>query len=126
MNHIFPQYCRLLGYAVLAFPILFFILLWQLGFLTDFNLLLVKSSAKLIWILGAILLLFAKRSNEEQIKQYRAKALLSGIGLTTVFLFISMMYHIYNQHIDYSDSSSFLIFLILSNACFEFYTLYKK
>lgn len=126
MNHIFPPYCRLLGYAVLAFPILFFILLWQLGFLTDLNLQLVKYSAKLIWIMGAILLFFSQRSDEERMKGYRAKALFNGIVLTTFFLFASMMYNIYNPELAYSESSSFLIFLILSNGCFEFYTIYKK
>lgn len=126
MRSIFPQYCRLLGYAILAAPILFFILFWQTGYLTDQNLLLIKAASKLIWIMGALLLFFAKRDHEEVVSKQRSRAILFGMILTIIYLFGSMIYHISIQDHTYSDSSSFLIFLILSNGSLEFYNFSKK
>ncbi|WP_018109111.1 hypothetical protein [Bacteroides propionicifaciens] len=126
MRALFPSYCRALGYLVLIFALSFPLLLFYLNVLTDDNLLLVKVSVKLVLIFGALLMLFAKRNNKTSMSVYREKSIVFGLILTTIYLFADMFLHIISQDLTYTDGSSFLVFLILSNACFEYFTISKR
>ena len=111
----------------MGLAVVFPFIAWNLELLTDDNFSVFKASIKLILIAGAFLLLFAKRGEEnKEIETYRGRSILYGLFLTWIYLFAEMMYHIIIRDISYVDSSSFLTFLILSNVCFEFFTILKK
>ena len=127
MKALFPKFCRKAGYTTLGLAVVFPFIAWNLELLTDDNFSVFKASIKLILIAGAFLLLFAKRGEEnKEIETYRGRSILYGLFLTWIYLFAEMMYHIIIQDISYVDSSSFLTFLILSNVCFEFFTILQK
>ena len=71
-------------------------------------------------------MLFAKRNNKTSMSVYREKSIVFGLILTTIYLFADMFLHIISQDLTYTDGSSFLVFLILSNACFEYFTISKR
>lgn len=126
MKSLFPSYCRALGYLFLIFALSFPMVLFYLNFLTDDNLLLAKASVKLVVIFGLLLMFFAKRKNEASMPEYREKSIVYGLILTTIYLFVDMLLHILSQDLSYTDGSSFLVFLVLSNVCFEYFTISKR
>ena len=126
MKSLFPSYCRSLGYLVLIIALAFPLILFYFNYLTDDNLLLVKVSVKLVFIFGSLLMLFAKRNNEVVMVKYRERSIIYGLILTTIYLFADMLLHIIEQDMSYTDGSSFLVSLILSNACFEYFTISKR
>ena len=123
MKALLPVYCRPLGYFVIALALFLPFLMLMIGKMTDGNLLFYKECSKLLMMLGAMMILFAFTKNEsKETEQIRNKATRNAIFLTVLFIFGGMLYRVWKGDIMSVDTSSVLIFLILSILCLE----YKK
>ena len=121
MKPLFPPFCRILGYLLLAATLLGPFVLYILNLITDDNLLLVKEGFKLLGMIGALLILFAYLPAEnKQTLLIRSKSTQYAMFFTLLFLFLSMVYRLFTQDALGTDSSSFLIFLIFNVLCLEF------
>lgn len=121
MNPLFPTYCRPLGYFVIALGLFLPFVLLLMGKVTDDNLLFYKECAKLLMMMGALMILFALTKNEsKETGQVRNRAVRNAMFLTVLFLFGSMLYRVAKGDLMNVDSSTFLIFLILNVLCLEF------
>lgn len=124
MKALFPENCRALGFVVLALAVFGPFILFFMGGLVDSNLALVKAIVKVLCIVGALLLFFSMRKGEGKgIEHLRVKALSLGLIFTTLFLILSLIYNVAIGNMGYIDSSSFLIFLILSDICLEYFVI---
>lgn len=121
MKPLLPVFCRLLGYAVIAFGLFMPFVLYLLGMVNDHNILLCKECSKLLMMFGALMILFAVRKNESaEMLPLRNAAVRNAIFLTVFFLFGSMVYRVYQGDVQDVDSSSFLTFLIINVICQEY------
>lgn len=121
MKAILPVYCRLLGYVVLfAALALIFILLFS-GVITDSNLTFYKECTKLLMMLGALMILMALNKNESPTtEKIRVKAMRQAVFITILFVFGNMLYKVAIKDPNTTDSTSFLIFMIINVLCLEF------
>lgn len=121
MKPLFPVYCRPLGYVVIALALFLPFLMALMGRVNDTNLLFYKECAKLLLMMGALMILFAlTRGESADTERIRNQATRRAIFLTVLFLFCNMLYRVYQGDLLSVDSSSFLIFLILNVLCLEF------
>lgn len=110
-----------MGYAVIALGLFLPFLLAMMGRVTDANLLFYKECAKLLMMMGALMIIFALTKNEnKEIEQVRNKAVRNAIFLTVLFVFGSMLWRVAKGDLMSVDTSSFLIFLILNVLCLEY------
>lgn len=121
MRALLPAYCRPLGYFVIALGLFIPFIMAMMGKVTDANLLFYKECAKLLMMMGALMILFAlTKSESKETEQIRNKATRNAIFLTVLFVFGGMLYWVALGDLLTVDSSSFLIFLILNVLCLEF------
>lgn len=121
MKALLPIYCRILGYVILLLSIFIPFWLYIYGFITDSNLLFYKEVIKLFMMIGLVMILLAYTKNEnEKTWKIRVKAMRYAFFLTTIYIFISMLYRLYEGNIELADTSSFLIFMAMNVICLEF------
>lgn len=121
MKALLPVYCRPLGYFVIALGLFLPFIMAMMGKVTDSNLLFYKECAKLLMMMGALMILFAlTKSESKETEQIRNRATRNAMFLTVLFVFGGMLYRVAQGDILTVDSSSFLIFLILNVLCLEF------
>lgn len=110
-----------MGYAVIALGLFLPFLFAMMGRVTDANLLFYKECAKLLMMMGALMIIFALTKNEnKEIEQVRNKAVRNAIFLTVLFVFGGMLWRVAKGDLMSVDTSSFLIFLILNVLCLEY------
>lgn len=121
MKALLPVYCRPLGYFVIALGLFLPFGLAMMGKVTDANFLFYKECAKLLMMMGALMILFAltKRESKET-EEIRNKATRNAIFLTVFYIFANMLYRVAAGDLLSVDSSTFLIFLIVNVLCLEF------
>lgn len=121
MKALLPVYCRPLGYFVIALALFLPILMLMMGKVNDGNLLFYKECAKLLMMVGALMILFALTKDEsEDTERIRTNATRNAMFMTVLFIFGGMLYRVAKGDILSVDTSSFLIFLILNVLCLEF------
>ncbi len=121
MKALLPVYCRLLGYAILLLSVFAPFILMMYGIITDGNLLLCKEIIKLFMIVGLLMILLAYTKNENgETERIRIKAMRNAFFLTILYIFINMLFRLYNGDIELMDTSSFLIFMAINVICLEF------
>ena len=121
MNALLPVYCRHLGYFIIALALFLPFLMFLMGRVTDANLLFYKECAKLLMMMGALMIIFAlsKHESEETVK-VRNKAVRNAMFLTVLYVFGIMLYRVAQGDVFTVDGSSFLIFLFINVLCLEF------
>ena len=113
MRALLPAYCRPLGYFVIALGLFIPFIMAMMGKVTDANLLFYKECAKLLMMMGALMILFAlTKSESKETEQIRNKATRNAIFLTVLFVFGGMLYRVALGDLLTVDSTSFLIFII--------------
>jgi len=121
MKALLPVFCRPLGYFVIALGVFMPILMALMGKVTDGNLVFYKECAKLLMIMGCLMIIFAFTKDEtREIEQGRNRAVRNAIFITVLILFCNMVYRTYVRDLTSVDSSTFLIFLIANVLCVEF------
>lgn len=121
MKALLPVYCRPLGYFVIALGLFLPFGLAMMGKVTDANFLFYKECAKLLMMMGALMILFALTKQEsKQTEEIRNKATRNAIFLTVFYIFANMLYRVAAGDLLSVDSSTFLIFLIVNVLCLEF------
>lgn len=121
MKALLPIYCRILGYVILLLSIFVPFGLVIYGVITDSNLQFYKEVIKLFMMIGLIMILLAYTKNEnENTEKIRVKAMHNAFFITIVYIFISMLYRLYEGNIELADTSSFLIFMAMNVICLEF------
>ena len=121
MNALLPVYCLPLGYFIIALALFLPFLMFLMGRVTDANLLFYKECAKLLMMMGALMIIFAlsKHESEETVK-VRNKAVRNARFLTVLYVFGIMLYRVAQWDVFTVDGSSFLIFLFINVLCLEF------
>ena len=66
MKALLPVYCRPLGYFVIALALFLPFLMLMMGRVTDANLLFYKECAKLLMMMGCLMIIFALTKNETE------------------------------------------------------------
>lgn len=121
MKALLPIFCRPLGYFIIALALFLPFIMLMMGKVTDANLLFYKECAKLLMMMGALMIIFALVKNENNdTEQIRNRATRNAIFMTVLFIFGGMLYRVAKGDLISVDSSSFLIFLILNVLCLEF------
>lgn len=121
MKALLPIFCRPLGYFVIALALFLPFLMMMMGKVTDTNLLFYKECAKLLMMMGALMIIFALTKNESnETEKVRNLAARNAMFMTVLFVFGGMLYRLAQGDLVSVDSSSFLIFLILNVLCLEF------
>lgn len=121
MKALLPVYCRPLGYFVIALGLFLPFGMAMMGKVTDANFLFYKECAKLLMMMGALMILFALTKQEsKQTEEIRNKATRNAIFLTVLYIFGNMLYRVAVGDLLSVDSSTFLIFLIVNVLCLEF------
>lgn len=121
MKALLPIFCRPLGYFVIALALFLPFLMMMMGKVTDTNLLFFKECAKLLMMMGALMIIFALTKNESnETEKVRNLATRNAMFMTVLFVFGGMLYRVAQGDLVSVDSSSFLIFLILNVLCLEF------
>lgn len=121
MKALLPIFCRPLGYFVIALALFLPFLMMMMGKVTDTNLLFYKECAKLLMMMGALMIIFALTKNESnETEKVRNLAARNAMFMTVLFVFGGMLYRLAQGDLVSIDSSSFLIFLILNVLCLEF------
>lgn len=121
MKALLPVYCRPLGYFVIALGLFLPFGLAMMGKVTDANFLFYKECAKLLMMMGALMILFALTKQEsKQTEEIRNRATRNAIFLTVFYIFANMLYRVAVGDLLSVDSSTFLIFLIVNVLCLEF------
>lgn len=121
MKALLPIFCRPLGYFVIALALFLPFVMMMMGKVTDANLLFYKECAKLLMMMGALMIIFALVKNEnDETEQIRNRATRNAMFMTVLFIFGGMLYRVAKGDLLSVDSSSFLIFLILNVLCLEF------
>lgn len=121
MKALLPVYCRPLGYFIIALGLFMPFLMVLMGRVTDGNLLFYRECAKLLMMMGALMIIFALNKHEtEETEKVRNKAVRNAMFLTVLYTFGGMLYRIWKGDLMSVDSSTFLIFLILNVLCLEF------
>ena len=121
MKALLPVYCRLLGFFVIALALFLPFIMMMMGKVTDTNLLFYKECAKLLMMMGALMIIFALTKNENSdTEKIRNQATRNAVFLTVLYIFGGMLYRVAIGDLLSVDSSSFLIFLIINVLCLEF------
>jgi hypothetical protein len=121
MKAMLPIFCRPLGYLVLALGLFAPFVLALMGRVNDNNLIFYKECSKLLWIIGALMILLAFTKDEsEQTEKIRIRAMRQAVFITALFIFIYMLYHVSTGKINFSNSASFIVFLVFNVVCLEF------
>ena len=121
MKALLPVYSRPLGYFIIALGVFMPFLMAMMGKVTDHNLLFYRECAKLLMMVGALMILFAQTKSESAAtEQIRTKAMRNAVFTTVVYLFGMMLYRVWKGDLMSIDSSSFLIFLIFNVLWLEF------
>lgn len=121
MKALLPIFCRPLGYFVIALALFLPFLMMMLKQVTDSNLLFYKECAKLLMMMGALMIIFALVKNESnETEKIRNQAVRNAMFLTVLYVFGGMLYRVAIGDLLSVDSSSFLIFLIMNVLCLEF------
>lgn len=121
MKALLLVFCRPLGYVILFVSSLTPFLLVMQGMATDGNLLFYKEHTKLLMTSETVMILFALLRNEgREVEIIRDKAIRNAIFSTVLFLSGGMLYRVTTGDITIVDTSSPLIFLIISVLCLEF------
>ncbi|MBR3626334.1 MAG: hypothetical protein IKN48_08400 [Bacteroidaceae bacterium] len=121
MKALLPVYCRPLGYLVIALGVFMPILLALMGRVTDANLVFYKECAKLLMVMGCLMIIFAfSKEENREIEQGRNRAVRNAMFITVIILFCNMVYRVYTRDLTSVDSSTFLIFLIANVLCVEY------
>lgn len=125
MKALLPVFCRPLGYGIMALALFMPFVMAALGKVTNDNLLFYKECAKLLMMIGALMILFAyhRQENEATLKA-RNSAVSTAMFITVLYVFGGMLYRVGIGDIRSVDGSSFLVFLIINVLCQEF--LIKK
>ena len=75
MKALLPVYCRPLGYLVIALGVFMPILMALMGRVTDANLVFYKECAKLLMVMGCLMIIFAfSKEENREIEQGRNRA----------------------------------------------------
>lgn len=121
MKALLPVYCRPLGYFVIALALFLPFLMMMMKQVTDNNLLFYKECAKLLMMMGALMIIFALTKNENSdTEKIRNRATRNALFITVLYIFGGMLYRVAIGDLLSVDSSSFLIFLIINVLCLEF------
>ncbi len=121
MKALLPIFCRPFGYFIIALALFLPFLMMMMGKVTDANLLFYKECAKLLMMMGALMIIFALVKNEnDETEKIRNRATRNAMFMTVLFIFGGMLYRVAKGDLISVDSSSFLIFLILNVLCLEF------
>lgn len=121
MKALLPVYCRPLGYLVIALGVFMPILMALMGRVTDANLVFYKECAKLLMVMGCLMIIFAfSKEENREIEQGRNRAVRNAMFITVIILFCNMVYRVYSRDLTSVDSSTFLIFLIANVLCVEY------
>ncbi len=121
MKALLPVYSRPLGYFIIALGLFMPLLMAMVGKVTDNNLLFYRECAKLLMMVGALMILFAQATNESvATEKIRTNAMRNAVFATVLYLFGMMLYRVWKNDLMSIDSSSFLIFLIINILCLEF------
>ncbi len=121
MKALLPVYSRPLGYFIIALGLFMPLLMAMVGKVTDNNLLFYRECAKLLMMVGALMILFAQAKNESvATEKIRTNAMRNAVFATVLYLFGMMLYRVWKNDLMSIDSSSFLIFLIINILCLEF------
>lgn len=121
MNALLPVYCRPLGYFIIALALFLPFLMFLMGRVTDANLLFYKECAKLLMMMGALMIIFALSKHEDgETLCIRNTSVRNAMFITVLFVFGNMVYRIWKGDTASVDSSSFLIFLIINVLCLEY------
>lgn len=121
MKALLPVYCRPLGYLVIALGVFMPILMALMGRVTDANLVFYKECAKLLMVMGCLMIIFAfSKEENREIEQGRNRAVRNAMFITVIILFCNMVYRVYTRDLTSVDSSTFLIFLIANVLCVEY------
>ena len=121
MKALLPVYCRPLGYLVIALGVFMPILMALMGRVTDANLVFYKECAKLLMVMGCLMIIFAfSKEENREIEQGRNRAVRNAMFITVIILFCNMVYRVYTRDPTSVDSSTFLIFLIANVLCVEY------
>ena len=121
MKALLPVYCRPLGYLVIALGVFMPILMALMGRVTDANLVFYKECAKLLMVMGCLMIIFAfSKEENHEIEQGRNRAVRNAMFITVIILFCNMVYRVYTRDLTSVDSSTFLIFLIANVLCVEY------
>lgn len=121
MKALLPVYCRPLGYLVIALGVFMPILMALMGRVTDANLVFYKECAKLLMVMGCLMIIFAfSKEENREIEQGRNRAVRNAMFITVIILFWNMVYRVYTRDLTSVDSSTFLIFLIANVLCVEY------
>ncbi|MDO4186980.1 MAG: hypothetical protein Q4D30_10950 [Bacteroidales bacterium] len=121
MKALLPVYCRPLGYLVIALGVFMPILMALMGRVTDANLVFYKECAKLLMVMGCLMIIFAfSKEENREIEQGRNRAVRNAMFITVIILFCNMVYRVYTCDLTSVDSSTFLIFLIANVLCVEY------
>lgn len=121
MKALLPVFCRPLGYGIIALALFLPFLMAMAGRVTDANLLFYKECAKLLMMMGALMIIFAlSRHETDETVKVRNAATRNAMFLTVFFVFGNMVYRVAKGDIASVDTSSFLIFLLLNVLCLEF------
>ena len=95
MKALFPVYCRPLGYFVIALALFIPMIFYMMGGVTDTNLLFYKECAKLLMMLGALMIIFALTKDEnKETEKIRNKAVRNAMFLTVLYVFGGMLYRV--------------------------------
>ena len=121
MKALLPVYCRPIGYGVIALALFLPFIFMMAGVINDSNLLFYKECSKLLMMLGALMILFAlSRQETAETEQIRNRATRNAMFLTVLFVFGGMVYRVARGDVFSVDTSSCLIFLLLTVLCLEF------
>ncbi|MCD8292361.1 MAG: hypothetical protein LUC23_01185 [Prevotellaceae bacterium] len=121
MKALLPVFARPLGYFIIALALFLPFIMALMGRVTDANLLFYKECAKLLMMMGALMILFAFTKNEDDTTvQIRNAATRNAMFITVIFVFLGMLYRVAKGDLMSVDTSTFLVFLIINVLCLEF------
>ena len=121
MKPLLPIFCRPLGYGVMALGLFLTMLMMLMGRVNDHNLLFYKECSKILLMVGALMIIFAlTRDESAETEKVRNGATRNALFLTVSYLFLSMLYHVWQGDLLHVDTSSFLIFLVMNIICLEY------
>lgn len=121
MKALLPVYCRPLGFVIIGLGLFIPMTLFMMQMVTDANFQFYKECAKLLIMLGALMILFALSKKEgREMEIIRSTAARNAMFLTVLFVFGNMLYRMVTGDANTMDSTSFLVFLIVDVLCLEF------
>ena len=106
MKALLPVYSRPLGYFIIALGLFMPLLMAMVGKVTDNNLLFYRECAKLLMMVGALMILFAQAKNESvATEKIRTNAMRNAVFATVLYLFGMMLYRVWKNDLMSIDTS---------------------